>query len=177
MIASLLFVGSMAVIVVILDHLQITDPTEPQLAYIFVGMFGLQVTAVAFFTIYCVQARKIEVQKLSMTRHQVDIAEYERLNGQVDAKDEFLVHSFINKVVESTHPGSKDTRRVFDGVLRKNIYPSSAAGWLFDEDDMVHDDKRIGKVKPHINYVKAPVPHLYDGHGVTRTSNPMSLGL
>ena len=175
MIASLLFVGSMAVIVVILDYLEITDPADPQLAFIFVGMFGLQITAVTFFTIYCVQARKEEIKKLSMTRHQVDIAEYKRLKGQVDSKDEFLVHTFINKVIKSTHPATKDTRKVFDGVLRKNIYPSSAAGWLFDEDDMVHDDQRIGKVKPRINESKSGTPIKFDG--VTRISNPMSLSI
>jgi hypothetical protein len=149
MISSLLYVGSMAVIVVILDYLEITDQADEPLAYIFVGMFGFQIVAMLLFVVICYFARKIELKKLIMTRHQVEIAEYERLNGVVDSKDEFLVHSYFNEKITSKLPDSS-IHSTYAGVLRNEIQPPEAAGWLFDENDWIGDDTKVGNLKPRI---------------------------
>jgi hypothetical protein len=149
MINSLICVGFMAMIVVVLDYAQLTDPNEEHLAYIFVGVFGFQVIFMISFIIVCYIARQKELTKLSITRHEVEVREYERLKGKVESKDEFLVHSYINDKI-ATELQDSSVRQVYAGVLRNEIQPAKAAGWLFDENDWVADDSKIVNLKPRI---------------------------
>ena len=104
----------MAAIVVILSWQEVTDPNDEQLVYIFVGLCGLLFFSLFLFACYCIYARIIERKKLTMTRHEVEVAEFVRLKGGSDDKDEFLVHTDINATTLSTLPNG-EKHKVFQG--------------------------------------------------------------
>jgi hypothetical protein len=114
MITSLVFVGSMALVCVFLDYVALTDPNEPTQEAIFIMTLTLCLVSNIGFGYYCSYIRGVEIKKLSMTRHEVDMAEYVRLNGDVDAKDEFLVHSYIHKEKACSLPDGT-CKQVYEG--------------------------------------------------------------
>ena len=91
--------------------------------FIFMFMFSSVVIVNILFSMYCSYARKTELKKLTMSRHEVDVAEYVRLSGQIDSQDEFLVHTYIHPEKTSVLVNGS-TRPVFEG---KHVYEGTAA--------------------------------------------------
>ena len=144
MLFSLIFVGSMSIICVSLDCLGLDDPNGVINNRIFAVTFCLNIISHIFLIFYCMYVRDLEHKKLLMNRHEIELLEYNRLNGDMTSQDEFLVHTYIHpeKTTELVD-GSKHF--VYEGTHRKDIYPDEAAGWLFEGKGELKADRKIGK--------------------------------
>ena len=141
MLFNLIFVGSMAMICVIIDYLGKSDPnsdTDQTDNYLFVALVGVVVFGHIFFVFYCMYVRSIEIKKITFNRHEVELEEI-RIGMESADKEEYLAHTFIHpKKGVDIH---NEIHTVYEGTLRSRIDPVEAAGWLFDGKGKILDGK------------------------------------